>query len=102
MYEPKTQDIESKASELLDEWLDDADGLGDALVMNIPAVKALLYAKRDDVQDALLDLKSALEKYAESQRDFYNDAREMLIAEVGYTVRTDVDDYKFFAHDTRC
>lgn len=98
MYEPKKVEIYDKANELMQDWLNDDDGLGDALVMNIPAVKALLNANHDDIADRLLDLKRALEAYAKQQRDFESDARDFLIGQVGYTVRTDVDDYKFVVH----
>ena len=98
MYEPKKVEIYDKANELMQDWLNDDDGLADALVMNIPAMKALLNANHDDIADKLLDLKLALEVYAKKQRDFEADARDFLIGQVGYTVRTDVDDYKFVVH----
>lgn len=98
MYEPKKVEIYDKANELMQDWLSTDDCLGDALVMNIPAVKALLNANHDDVADRLLDLKRALEAYAKQECDFEADARDFLIGQVGYTVRTDVDDYKFVAH----
>ena len=98
MYEPKKIHINDKANELMQDWLNDDDGLGDALVMNIPAVKALLNANHDDIADRLLDLKQALESFAKTQRDFEADARDFLVGQVGYTKRTDVDDYKFVVH----
>ena len=46
-------------------------------------------------------VKADTERHITDLCDLENVARAALIAEVGYTVLTDVDNYEFMAHDTR-
>jgi hypothetical protein len=100
-YEPTKEAITDKAIELINEWLSDDDNYNDAMVSITSFSRAVLKAKTlHDKADAILDLEVALQIYAIRQRDFNTEARNALIAENGYTVRTAVDDYKFVAHNT--
>ena len=98
MYKPTKFEIKDKADEFIDAWLADDEGMADALVMNIPKVRALLNSKRANRDDALLDLQEALRAYARKQRDFEDEAEDWLISNAGQTIQTDVDDFKFIAH----
>lgn len=99
MYTPTKFEIKDKADEFIDSWLADDEGLADALVMNLPKVRALLNSKRANRDDALLDLQEALRAYARKQRDFEDEAEDWLISNAGQTIQTDVDDFKFIAHE---
>jgi hypothetical protein len=101
MYEPTLYEIAEKANELYQKSLKDDDYLIDALITNLPLVRKLLNPNSSDFLDAKLDLEVAIIKHIYWLRDLENKARDMLIAERGVTVRTDVDDYKFVPHDTR-
>ena len=98
MYEPKRKEIEVEAAILLEDFLADDDNFIEALIDSQTEIRALINAKRDDIYDALHDFKQAMERSAKSKRDFYEDARDMLIGQVGYTKQTDVDNYIFVAH----
>lgn len=102
MYEPNQVDIEDKASELLEAHFADDDYLIDALISALPTLRAVLKASPDDVLDARFDLVKALHKHAKFYKDFEAEARDFLIGQVGYTVQTAVDDFKFVQHETRC
>jgi hypothetical protein len=101
MYEPTQNEIADKANELYQESLKDDDYLIDALITNLPLVRKMLNANLADFLDAKLDLELAMQKTIYDLRDLENKARDMLIAEVGYIERTDVDTFKMRVHETR-
>lgn len=96
MYEPKPTEIDDKVQELLAEKLKDDQWLCDALASCLYDFRAFY---KDN--DAGFDYKLAIDNYIIHHAKLADKATDMLIAEVGYTVRTDVDDYKFALHDTR-
>ena len=96
MFEPTQTQIDDKVQELLAEKLKDDDVLVEALINCLPQVRT--FYKDNDYG---FDLKEAIDKHVINWLELESKARDALIAEVGYTVRTDVDDYKFVYHDTR-
>lgn len=101
MFEPKQTAIDDKVQELLAEALKDDDILIDALIHCLPQFRRLYNSGLFDASDCALDLYKAIDKHIINYMGLETLARNALIAEVGYTVRTDVDDYKFVYHDTR-
>ena len=101
-YHPKPHEDAIRIAELLEKAKQDDDKLIDALIHNITLVKALLAAKDDDDREwyqALLN--TAITDYLTVEHDLVTKANDALIAEVGYTVKTAVDDDSFIIHDTR-
>ena len=101
MYEPKQIDIFNKVDELLAEKLKDDDVLIDALIACVPQYREQYHASYEDMHTTAVDLNSEVACYIIDYHDLETKARDMLIAEKGNIVRTDVDDYEFVPHDTR-
>ena len=101
MFEPKQTEIDDKVQELLAEKLKDDDVLVEALIHCLPQVRRLYNSGLFEASDCALDLYKAIDKHIINWLELESKARDALIAEVGYTVRTDVDDFKFVYHDTR-
>jgi hypothetical protein len=96
MFEPKQSAIDDTVQEMLAEALLDDDMLIDALISCLDEFRAW-YKDRD----ARFELKEAIDKHVINYMGLEALAINALIEECGYTVRTDVDDYKFIPHDTR-
>lgn len=99
--EPKQIDIDIKVDELLAEKLKDDDVLIDALIACLPQYREQYHAEYEYMHDTAFELNEAIDKYIIDYHDLETKARDMLIAEKGNIVRTDVDDYEFVPHDTR-
>lgn len=101
MFEPKQSEIDDKVQELLHEAIADDDMLIDALIHCLPEVMAVYERKSEWLIDDVLDLKTAIDKHICTYLSLEALATNALIAEVGDTVRTDVDDYIDVIYDTR-
>jgi uncharacterized protein YeeX (DUF496 family) len=101
MYEPKQTEIDDKVQELLAEKIKDNDNFIDALIECLPHVRKVYDAGYFEIIDCTYDFKDAIDNYLIKSLGLEEQAQDMLIAEVGTEIRTDVDDYKFVPHDTR-
>jgi hypothetical protein len=94
-YEPTQNEIADKVQEFLAEYIQ-TSWLSEALVDC--ADEFMAFYKDNDLG---FELKEAVDKYIIRFAELEEKAEELLIAEHGVTVRTDVDEYKFLPHDTR-
>jgi hypothetical protein len=101
MYEPTQSEIDDKVQELLDANIADVDCFINALIECLPHVSLVYKGDIFELNDTVYDFKDAIDRYLTKSLDLEEQARNMLIAEVGTVVRTDVDDYEFIPHDTR-
>jgi hypothetical protein len=101
MYEPEQHEIDDKVLELLDNAIADDDYFVNALIECLPQVRKVYSSLSFEAVDARYDLEAAIDNYLIKNLGLEEQARNMLIAEVGAVVRTDVDDYKFIPHDTK-
>jgi hypothetical protein len=101
MYSPNPTAISDKAQELLEDWLNEDDKFGDAVMSSLNLLHKLLDAPLEELPDVRLDLQKTLERYAKSKANFMQDAEDALVAEVGYVKRVDVDQFEFVNHETR-
>jgi uncharacterized protein YeeX (DUF496 family) len=101
MYEPEQIEIADKVQELLANAIADDDYLIDSLILCLPYIRKVYDAGYFEIIDCKYDFKDAVDSYLIKSLDLADKARDMLIAEAGTVIRTDVDDYKFVPHDTR-
>jgi hypothetical protein len=100
-YEPKQSEIDDKVQELLDNAIADDDYFVNALIECLPQVRKVYNNDFVELTDTVYDFIVAVDGYLIKSLGLEEQARNILIAEVGTVVRTDVDDYKFIPHDTR-
>lgn len=110
MCEPKQNDIDEKAQELFFAKLSKLDAfkqplIGEAIGNDDGAlIEVLLEFALATTND---DKLACHDKFIAALKDYFDEskleaeARDCLIAEVGYYKQTDVDDFKFVQHDTR-
>jgi hypothetical protein len=101
MYEPKQSEIDDKVQELLDNAIANDDYFVDAIIECLPHVRKVYKHNFFELSDNVFDFIVAVDSYLIKSLGLEDQARNMLIAQVGTVVRTDVDDYKFIPHDTR-
>jgi hypothetical protein len=84
-------EIAIKADELMDEWLADRENKRDAVNNNFALLELLIDAPLSEIVDARTNLLIGMERYAKACKDFEDDAKDALLAELGGWKRVDVD-----------